>query len=611
VTNSSLVFFPKKTRKLQSDKHVTTVQDMADKQVKLRIMAEEANQAKSTFLATMSHEIRTPLNAIMGMLELLQEAPLERKHKEKIKLASVSGKILLSVINNILDYSKIEAGQFSLDDVEFDLHELLHEVVQSMAVLAHIKKIELIGYIPYELPVAMRGDPNRIQQIFTNLIGNAIKFTPEGGSIECHGGPTTQDDSTIEYLFEIRDNGIGIPEAQYEHIFELFTQSDRSTSSKYAGTGLGLAICRRLVNLMDGEIAVDNNKHADSGSVFHFTIELQKQVGLPQSAQNTVLQDVRTLIVASEGMQLDLLRNFLKSFGVQYGETCELKAVFDMISSAIKAGRPYKLVIINKNPGDNIIKELAMIHDLEHGVYFILLTDLLDQSWDEAAHLPGNTVCLKKPINANQLHSAINQLFYIGSAPQPVAGQKSVDFAAGASWSAARILVVDDVDSNLTVMFGMLSIVGCDTDKCAVARNGQEALDRVFKGRYDLVLMDCQMPVMDGYQATTAIREWERGQGIAPIPIIAFTADVTKKNRQAGETSGMDGFLVKPVTVVALKAAMQQYLPQTTAISEASEENQNSAEPATQNAEPTDHAIKNTLRAIGLPARDIPEPFAL
>ncbi len=589
-------------------RHLATVRELADKQVELRILAEEADRAKSTFLATMSHEIRTPMNAVLGMLELLREAPLEQQHMEKIKIAFGSGRSLLALINNILDYSKIEAGQFSLDQVEFNLRELLYDVVRSMAILAQAKQIELVGYIPQELPAAMIGDPNRIRQIFANLIGNAIKFTPEGGRIECHGGPMTQDADSIEYLFEVRDTGIGIPADQREYVFDQFTQSERSSGRQYGGTGLGLTICKRLVEMMDGGIEVDENPHAASGSIFHFTIKLEKAAHGAVQQRHSALQEVRTLIVGSDGMQLVLLVNALGAWGLRQEESCELHKARESIKGALQDGNPYGLIIVNKQPQDDLLGQLGAVHGLDDAACYIILTDFLDQSWDNAAYMPGNTVCLKKPVNTMQLHNAIIQLFNVEAASLPPTLVSDVKIAANrVGHQGVKVLVVDDVYSNLQVIVGMLTALGMNREHCQVAKSGKEAVELFKKGGYDMVFMDCQMPDIDGYQATEAIRYWEKAENLAPCKIIAFTADVTPESRRLGHAAGMDDFLNKPVTIPALSNMVARYLPTVSAVVDTETGSEAGRDPAKTPTPLNGHGIKNTLLSIGLPEHDLPE----
>ena len=572
-----------------------------------RDAAQNANRAKSAFLATMSHEIRTPLNAILGMLELLGEAPLKQQYMEKIKIAAGSGKTLLSLINNILDYSKIEAGHLTLDNVDFDLHELLNEVIQSLAVLAHMKRVELVAYIPQQFITDVRGDPNRLRQIFTNLISNAIKFTPEGGLVECHGGPIAQSGNSFEYIFEIRDNGIGIPTEKHGIIFESFTQADISTTRQYGGTGLGLAICKRLVNMMGGDIGVESNPYATSGTIFHFAIKLQKQQRPSTILQNRSLDDVRALIVGSQGLQSAFLSDIFYANQGHYRHISEISDIPDTLSLAVEQGQPYNLVIINQPLGENRIKDLNKLQDKINGIHFILLVDMLDQGWDQASALDGEVVCLKKPFSTDNFYAAIATLFNKSDLLQSRPAAPLSPATLKENWKNARILVVDDVNTNLKVTVGLLESVGCDANKCVTAQNGLEAVKLFCQTGFDLVLMDCQMPLMDGYQATSTIRKWEKEQQKHAVPIVGFTADVTIDSQNAGIAAGMDDFLLKPLTMQELRSFLEKTLPQSSAITEAATTPITVAVPAKQKVIPALHEVKATLISMGLSEQDIPE----
>ncbi|MBF0460116.1 MAG: response regulator [Magnetococcales bacterium] len=391
--------------------------------------AEQVAKAKSTFLATMSHEIRTPLHAILGMLELLHEAPLADHQREQVHIAFAASRGLLALINEILDYSKMEAGAFTLDQVDFNLRTLMNEVALVMTPLAQQKKIELRIVLPTEQHTAVSGDPNCLRAILVNLLNNAIKFTPEGGLVTCHGGPVGRNETgLIEWRFEVRDTGIGIAEAQRTAIFAPFLQGDKTTTRQYGGTGLGLAITQRFIHMMGGDIQVEANSHAASGSAFYFTIRL-------------------------------LLR-----------------------AEAATLGEPERLAD--------------------------------------------------------------------GTPPvQPA--------------YAADILVVDDQTVNLKVTCAMLVNQGCDPKRIVTATNGQQAVEQFQNGRFHLVLMDCQMPVMDGCQATGAIRAWERHHGQALVPVVAFTADVTTESRHRIQVAEMSDCLTKPITLADLRAILRKHIAHT------------------------------------------------
>ncbi len=523
--------------------------------------AEAASQAKSDFLATMSHEIRTPLNAVLGVLELLKASTLEPIHQEQVMLALGSGKMLLHLINDILDYSRMEADQLTLDCVPFNLRTLLDDIALNMSLSAHTKQVELTSFIPQELPVLVCGDPNRLTQILINLIGNAIKFTPPGGVVEFHGGPISREEGWLEFLFEIRDTGIGIPVTERAHIFERFVQANAATTRQYGGTGLGLAICQRLVQLMNGSIGVDGNPFAPSGSIFHFTVQLQEQAQPPVDVRQNILDGLRVMIVGSQGLLLAMLHNALNSWGVYTEDREEWQPALATLEQAVQEANPYQVVIINQWPGDNRLPTWTAWHDTHPGPCFLLLIDRLDQGMDQAVALPGDTICLKKPFRTDQLHSALLTLLQLDDGSHP---QTAPPVPAHTPIPMASLLVVDDQSANLTVTLGLLAKAGCDRSRCITAMDGQQAVEAFQQGTFDLVFMDVQMPVMGGDEATRRIRAWEQQQGREPVPIIAFTADITPENRQVGHTAGMTDFLRKPVSLEDFQRVLQHYLSAST-----------------------------------------------
>ncbi|MBF0185380.1 MAG: response regulator [Magnetococcales bacterium] len=563
-----------------------------------RQRAEAANQAKSDFLATMSHEIRTPLNVVLGILELLRDSAIEQSCLDQVQLALGAGRILLYLINDLLDYSKIEANQLALDTIQFNLRELLDDIAQSMAPLAHAKGVELTGFFPQELPVDVLGDPNRLRQILINLVGNAIKFTPAGGLVEFHGGPVNRSQGRIEFLFEIRDTGIGIAPKDREMIFERFVQAHHGSANHYGGTGLGLAICRRLVSLMDGEIGIDDNPFAPNGSIFYFTVQLQEAASHATLYRPDSLNGYRMLIVGSHGLQLAMLRNLLQGWGVHSEDVSEWRTACETLQQAHRRQQPYQVVIVNQWLTPNQPAELMHCHGPEWTCAFLLLLDRPDQGVDQAMSLPGEALCLRKPFRAEQLHDKLSRL--LKCHPETVS-EYAVCAAPSASlpWRQATILLADDQSANRTILLGMLAKLGCDRARCLSASNGEEALQLLQTGYIDLLLLDCQMPVMDGYQVTRRIRQQEQQQACPAIPIIAITADATPGNRQTCLEAGMNEVLTKPLSLQALQQVLDNYLPAPP---------NDSPLPAQPEATlpPT---IQNTLQALqtlGLAEEDIP-----
>ncbi|MBF0583918.1 MAG: response regulator [Magnetococcales bacterium] len=599
--NHSITPFEEEFLRTVTDMLTVLIEHAQINQLQLaRQQAEAASQAKGDFLATMSHEIRTPLNVVLGVLELLHASPQTQSGREQIQLALGSGKMLLYLINDILDYSKIEAGQLTLDLIPFDLRTLLDTVAFNMSPLASAKKVELTSFFPQELPVAVRGDPNRLSQILTNLIGNAIKFTPPGGMVEFHGGLVCREGEWLEFLFEIRDTGIGVPEKEREHIFERFAQAHAGDPHRYGGTGLGLSICQRLVALMQGSIGVDDNLFADSGSSFYFTVRLLQQSQLPADRYQSMLRGVRVLIVGSQGLQLALLHNALQAWGVHFADVSQLETACGEMAQAARRGAPYALVIINQRPEPLNPQALSQCTSTHPGAAFLLLIDRLDQGLDQASELPGDTLCLKKPFSLDQLHAMLSTLLHLedGSKPPP---EKESSPSARAGYRMANILVVDDQVANLTVTLGMLVQAGCDRSRCMTALNGEEAINRFKQTPFNLVFMDCQMPVMNGYQATQHIRAWEQQQGLPAVPVIAFTADVSRENRQAGLSAGMNDFLTKPTLLEDFQRLLERYLGGM----ETKTPRSVPAPPAVQDRADVQSVI-TALQALGLGEEDIP-----
>nr|CAX83925.1 Sensor protein [uncultured bacterium] len=530
-----------------------------------RDQALAASQAKSLFMATMSHEIRTPMNVVLGMLELLGDLPLEHERREQLRLAYGSGKTLMALIDNVLDFAKIEADRLTLDEMDFDLRALVDESALTLATLAHTREIELTPFFPHSMPTAVRGDINRLRQIFTNLLGNAIKFTPEGGSVELYGGPVgLVPGNRIEYLFEVRDTGPGVPVADRERIFEQFAQGEHRHDQGYSGSGLGLAISKRLVEMMGGAIGVEENLYAPSGSVFHFTVHLGPQANpRVEEGERGAFPGLRVLGVGVDGLQRHFLEDVFELFNARFSHVSEVETALEQLKEARNLGKNYDLVLLNQKPGGDIRQICLELRHAQVQSRFVLLTDLMDQGWDRAAELPGAAICLKKPVSAERLRSAIEWVLKArpGERPLLAAPKVGVERRPVPLRYDGSVLVVDDHAANLTVAKGMLIRLGCDPSRLAFTAVGRDAVRVAETTRFDLILMDCQMPGIDGFEASRLIRAKERERGLPETPIVAFTANVSLETREQGEASGMNDFVAKPVTLRELQTILERFLP--------------------------------------------------
>ncbi|MBF0153923.1 MAG: response regulator [Magnetococcales bacterium] len=531
-----------------------------------RDQAIRANRAKSAFLADMSHEIRGPLNVVLGLLELLRRAPLDPQYREYVQLCHSSGRAVLSLLNDTLDFSKIEAGHLTLDRAEFDLRALVDEAALMMAPLAHSKGVELTAFVPRGLHTAVRGDPNRLRQIFVNLLGNAVKFTPRGGVVELHARILGRGDQGTEYHFEVWDTGVGVPVEQRERIFNKFAQVEHQPGQeRVEGTGLGLTISKRLVELMGGEIGVEANTSALSGSVFHFSVLLEEVAAVPCEDDQEKLPSLRILVIGSQGLQRVLLDDFFETLGIRYAHVEDSQESRTVLWEAREARDPYRLLMINQKAGGGERSEMVDLQDmLLPGLGIILLTDLLDHGLDQAAHVPGDVLCLQKPISAVRLRGAIDRLLgkgvnqpFFGSAGKSL---RELPHTPLQTLYRERILIVDDHMANLKVASGMLQSLGCDPSLVESCADAVTALEKLTQSDYGLVLMDCRMPGMDGLTATRLIRQREAEGKCPRLPVVAFTADILEGKRKDCLEAGMDEILVKPVTLRAMSAMLRKYL---------------------------------------------------
>jgi len=523
--------------------------------------AEAASRAKSDFLANMSHEIRTPMNGVLGMLDLLLDTPLSERQRHFARTAFGSGEALLAILNDILDFSKIEAGRMRLERHSFDLAQVVEETVSLFAKPAQANGVEMLCHIDRALPRRINGDALRMRQVLTNLVSNAVKFTMHGEIVVSAQAVWGDDGAAPRVEVLVRDTGVGIGEAAQRLIFDAFEQADRSTTRRFGGTGLGLSICRRLTELMGGGIAVTSE--VGHGSVFRcwFPLEPGAEDAPPSTLVPTGVEGLRALVIDDNDTNRVIVEHYLQALGFSVTLCADSQRALLSAAEAADAGTPFDIVLsdLHMPHMDGLGLAQALRTDPRYAhVPIAILTSLEATAFADADVDHHVQAWLTKPLRRHQLGDTVRTLLagVIDAGPRSVFGRTRPAALDGSPTLGLRVLLAEDNEVNQMVAQAHLAAMGCSV---VTACDGREALGLWGVGRFDVVLMDCHMPVLDGYEAALSMREVELVCGARPVPIIALTANALEGARERCLAAGMNDHLAKPFTRAQLGAALARW----------------------------------------------------
>lgn len=522
-----------------------------------RDMAAAGERVKSEFLATMSHEIRTPLNGVIGMAELLGRTELSAQQREYLETINYSGHYLGNLINDILDFSKIEAGEVEMKCEDLDLRSLVDEVALMLAASAQEKGLDLCVLFPPDAPTSVRGDAGRLRQVLVNIVGNAVKFT-DSGEIVIRVLPLGTGADSVRYRFEIVDTGIGIDSKDHERIFESFRQSDEFQTRRRGGTGLGLAICRQLVEFMGGQIGVDSTPGRGTCMWFELDLSLQPDAKRPEFRAHELLATKRVLVADRHPATARIIADTLRGWGARCQLADSAAGTARLLQQKAASGEPFDLVILEHSIFSARLRRAAA--DSEHDKAFlnariIVIFDYHAYTNIACDLMPASAARLRKPVHLKQLHDVVIRAM---SETDEISGPENSATGDESSAIAGRVLVIEDNPVNLQVLRTMLEVIGCEVDS---ATDGCEGVDAALAGEYDLIFMDCQMPGMDGYEATRCIRSEEQANGKdETVPIVALTANAMTGDRERCLGAGMTDYLSKPFTEEQLRFMLSKHV---------------------------------------------------